>query len=222
VLLGGKRERRGRAIESAQAHVARKLAGQRRVLGGDQDPLLAAAVSAELDVVAECPLVPRRRSASRELDEGMGRVIGQAQGRRSGEHRSHELRGALVERNQRAADRRQAVRLRVLEQRGDDIRSVVGGKAQPPRLVGPRDVDHALVVAPLRAAALQRPGKRIRDVHAARHGREQEHQRACPVGVQRNPPDSLLGIPPPPRDRAQQLAQALVIGKPQHGLAIGE
>jgi hypothetical protein len=59
VLDGGQRERRGGTIERAQAGLAGEHAGERRVRGGDHDPVLPAAVAAQLDIVSE-RVRPRR------------------------------------------------------------------------------------------------------------------------------------------------------------------
>ena len=56
---GGQRERRGGTIERAQAGPASEHTRQRRVCGGDHDPVLPAAVAAQLDIVGE--RVPPRR-----------------------------------------------------------------------------------------------------------------------------------------------------------------
>ncbi len=56
----------------------------------------------------------------------------------------------VVERHERASDRRQLARVGMLQQRRDLLRGGVGGEAQPPILVRSREVDEALVVAPAR------------------------------------------------------------------------
>ena len=59
LLDGGQRERRGGTIERAQAGPAGEHTGERRVRAGDHDPVLPAAVAAQLDIVGA--RVPPRR-----------------------------------------------------------------------------------------------------------------------------------------------------------------
>ena len=127
--------------------------------------------------------------------------------------------GVVVEWHQRAGDRRQVAGSGVLEQRRHRLRCRVGGEPEPPVLIRSREVQEALVAAAPRAAAPHRRRQRVAHVRLARQVPEQARERLGALGVERHAPGSPLWIPAPARDRAQKLAQALVVGKPQHGLA---
>ena len=133
--------------------------------------------------------------------------------------RPDHLRGAIVDRKQRAADRRQAAGLRVFEQLSYGLGRGIGGEAQPPVLVGPREVDETLVCATSRPPAPDRAGERLTDLGLAGQARQQAREGLRVLGLEREAPHTLLRIPAAARDRAQQLAQAVVVGKAQHGLA---
>ena len=114
---------------------AASSACERGVLGGDQHPVLLAAVAAQLHVVSV--IAPGAGSPGRlgDLCQRVGRVFAEAQAARAGGQRVHEPRRLLVERDQGTADRGQLVRVRVLEQRRHDLGGAVGGERQPPALV---------------------------------------------------------------------------------------
>ncbi len=189
----------------------------------------AATVAAKLDVVAlittaaprllalwGAPRLPRA-AAVREERPTSGIAEPQARGSRA--QLSDQLRGPIVDREERTADRGQTAGLRVLEQLSYRLGRSVGGEAEPPVLVGPREIEEALICATSRAPAPDRAGERIADLGLAGQARQQARERLRLLGFEREAPHTLVRIPAAARDRAQELAQALVVGKAQHGLA---
>ena len=150
-LVGRESERAFGTLERAQAGLTGQHARKRRMLGRDEDPMPAATVAAKLDVVALITIADRgllavcgapglpRAGAVREERATSGIAEPHARGSRA--QRSDHLRGAIVDRKQRAADRGQAAGLRVLEQLSYGLGRSIGGEAEPPVLVGPREVD---------------------------------------------------------------------------------
>ncbi len=228
-LVGCESERAFRTIERTQAGLTGQHARQRRLLGRDENPMLAAAVATKLDVVAlitiaDCrPLAvcgaPRQLRVGAVREESATGGIGEPQARGSRAQLSDELRGPIVDRKERAADRGQAAGLRVLEQLSYGFGRSIGGEAEPPVLVGPREIEQALICATSRPPAPDRAGERLTHLGLAGKARQQARERLGLLGFERETPDTLGRIPAAARDRAQEFAQALVVGKAQHGLA---
>ena len=215
-----KPDRPGRAVEQPQPDGFGKRLGGRRVLGVDQQPLPAAAVLSQLDVIGE----PRRRrlrtscGSTRCLCQRVASVVGELQARVALAARIQDLRGVLIDRQQPALDFGHAIRRGMLEQCLDQVRGMVSRKAEPPILIGAREVDQYLVAGSLRAAALQTPAEGVRYLELVWHRLEQRAQRVGTVGVERHPPDARLRIPATPRDRTQQQAQMIVVREAEHRL----
>ena len=109
------------------------------------------------------------------------------------------------------------------EQRGDAPRLAVGGKAEPPALVGAREVHLADAgAAPAGAQARERAFELLGDLGAARDALQQPRERLGLFLAERQAPDALERIPAAPGDRAQELAHPLVVGEAQDGLAAVE
>ncbi len=221
VALDG-RQRKGpfRPLERAQIAASGKCAGERSVLGRDQHPVLLAPVALELHVVAH-RAGPGRRPLG-DLGQGVGGVFAEPQAAGLGRQRVHESGSLLVQRDQRAPDARQLVRLVVFEQGLDDRGRAVGGKRQPPALVRAGYVEYALVVAATPTLTLERARQRLADKRRARQVLQQQPHGLRALGVEWHDPSPLGRIPAAPGDRTQQLAQHVVIGKAQHRLALLE
>ena len=222
---------RGQTLDLAdqQEHGLARLARHtdRAVPGDDALGLgLGAGAGASLGVKIGSPRTVHRLCGALtlcDLGERMLRVFGESQPVRAvPQQPADDALGELVERDQRSADRRQAVGVGVLEQRPHELLLDIRRKAQPPVLVGPRQVQHALSVTAPGATARDRPGERVAHLRAARQARHQPRQRLRPLGVERYAPRPLAGIPAPPGDCTQEQAQTIVIGKPQHGFAAVE
>src|ERR1700683_5525679 len=110
----------------------------------------------------------------------------------------------------------------MLEQRLRQLRRCVGGEAQPPVLIGPCEVEHAFIVAAPCAPALDRAGEGLRYLGFNGKAREQPRKRLRALGIERNAPRPLAGIPAAAWQSAQQLTQALVEREAQYGLAVFE
>ncbi len=228
-------ERPGLTLLRAQSEARGEHASEVRALGGEQDPVLAAAVAAELDVVAKGKAPGGRfriRAAGTFVGPAspLGAKLGQRPARGLAEaHGAHvlgelldELGSVIVERHQRASDRRQLARLGMLEQALHGLDRAIGGEAQPPVLVGAREVDHALVAAPLGTSAPDRAIELLAHVRFQLEPGEQLRERLGLVGAERHAPDPADGVPAAAWDRPQQLAQGIVVGEAQHGLVVGE
>ena len=158
-----------------------------------------------------------------DLGERVLGVFGQSQPVRAVSQQSaDDARGELVERDQRPADCRQSVGVGVFGERLHKFDIDVGRKAQPPVLVGTGEIQDALPRATPATAACDRTRQRVADVRPTRQAREQHRKRLRALGIERYPPGPLARIPAPPRDRAQEQAQTIVVGKPQHGFAAVE
>ena len=231
-LAGRESERAFGTIERAQAGLAGQPARQRRVLGRDENPMPAATVAAKLDVVALITIADRRllalcaaprlprAGAVREQSPSGG--IGEPQAGGSRAQLFDQACGAIVDRKQRAADRGQAAGLRVLEQLSYGLGRSIGGEAQPPVLVGPRKIEQALICATSRPPASDRAGERLAHLGLAGQARQQARERLRLLGFEWQAPHTPVRIPASPRDRAQELAQAFVVGKAQHRLAASQ
>ena len=125
----------------------------------------------------------------------MRRVVGQAQTGTGCGQLIDEPRGVAVERDQRAVDLGQAVGVGVLEQRLRELGRGVGGEAQPPVLIGPGEVEHALVAAASGAAALDRASECVGHIRRTRQARQQARERLGALGVERDAPRPLDGVP---------------------------
>ena len=142
------------------------------MLGGDQDPVLAATVAAQLDVVAE-----RRRRSARSPPVRGARRLGvsssactasscEAQARRRSRRRcpraapaawsSSGISARPIAGSSRASGCSSSA--------CDELRGGVGREAQPPALIWPREVEHALVAAAPRAPARDRAVERVADL----------------------------------------------------------
>ena len=230
VLDRGQPERPAGTAQGAQGALAGQHAGKARVLGRDQDPVLAAAVAAKLHVVSAAGALMDAWRAGRRADiraralaVGFQRAVGgvaQAHAIRPCEQRLYRRHRAIVERHERTPDRWQAVGVGVLEQDAHGPRGGVGGEGQPPVLVGSGKVDEALPEVAPRALAFDRAGELTADVRLGRQTREQQRERLASIWVQRNAPRPRDRIPAPAGNRAQQLAQALVVGEAQDGLLV--
>ena len=104
------------------------------------------------------------------------------------------------------------------EQRRDGLGRGVRREAQPPVLVGAREVDQALLRPATCAPARDRAGERVANLGRTGQADQQARERLCLVGTERKAPRFCERIPATTGDRAQQLAQALVIREAQHGL----
>ena len=209
------------ALGVAQAGAPRQSSDERRPSPGDEDPVLAAAVSAELDVR------PRLRAGSRARRRALGlgalalaqRLAGGLAETNPRVTQRADRRGrVVVQRHVRAPDRVQPLSLGVVEQPPEELRGTVRREAQPPALVRPREVDQALAASAAATAAVDRPRQSLLDVRRRGQAGEQPRERLGLLGFQRHAPDALLGVPAPPRDRAQQLPQVLVIGEAENRL----
>ncbi len=110
----------------------------------------------------------------------------------------------------------------MLEQRGHDLGWAVDGEGQPPALVRSRDVEHALVVAAEGALARQRAREGLAENGRERERVEEQRERLCALGVERDDPGAPSRIPAAAGERAQQLAQAVVVGEAEHRVAVVE
>ena len=197
---------------AAQFHVV--IAAGGACLTARRERLRAVALAARLEVFAAAALAQRAQAAARDL--------GQTQAGALRLQLRDQPCGVVVERDLRAADRRQAVAGGVLQQRLDQLGGGVGREAQPPLAVGAHEVEHALVPAPARAAARERARELIADLGLAGEAREQAGERLGALGVERDAPRPADRVPAPSRDRAQELAQPLVVREAQDGFAGGD
>ncbi len=136
------------------------------MIGRDQHPVLLAAVALELHVVAH-RAGPGGRPLG-DLGQGVGSVFAEAQAPGLGGQRVNESGSLFVQRDQRAPDRRQLVRLVVREQCLDDPRRAVGSERQPPALIRAGYVEHTLVVAAAHALTRECARERLADKRRAR------------------------------------------------------
>jgi len=90
--------------------------------------------------------------------------------------------------------------------------------AIPQRIAGSGEVHETLITAALGAAAADQAFELAVHVGLAGETREQLRKGLRLVGTERHAPGALRGIPATTRDRAQQLAQILVVGKAHDGL----
>ena len=189
----------------------------------------AATVAAKLDVVALITIAdrvllavcgpPGLPCAGAVREERATSGIAEPHARGSRAQPFDHLRGPIVDRNERAADRGQAASLRVLEQLGYGLGCSVGGEAEPPVLVGPREIDETLICATSRPPAPDRAGEPLAHLGLPGQARKQARERLRLLGFERETPHALVRIPAATRDGSQELAQAFVVGKAQHGLA---
>ena len=109
MLDGRQRESPLGPLERAQVAARGKRAGERSVIGRDQHPVLLAPVALELHVVAH-RAGPGGRPLG-DLGQRVGGVFAEAQTPGLGGQRVNESGSLLVQRDQRASDRRQLVRV---------------------------------------------------------------------------------------------------------------
>ena len=194
--------------------------------------MLAAAVTAEFDVVALLVRGPRRGAfclltcvagthIGPELGERPACGVAELQAALALEL-GHEPRGVLVQWHERAGDRRHLLRPRVFEQGRDSRVRDIGGKAQPPVPIGSHQIDEQAVTRAARAATGDRAGERVAHLRATGHTPEQARERLGLVGLERQAPHPPDWIPAAAGNRAQQLAQTLVVGEAQHRLIVLE
>ncbi len=145
--------------------------------------MLAAAVATKLDVVDELGLAfISRRAAGRAAVATIGEFAVVAQGTMRGVAEAHagvvlghsldQLRGAVVEWQQHAADRGHVVGVGVLQQDLCRARGGIGCEGQPPVLVGSGEIDQALSAAPARPPARYRTRERLAHLRLAGQVRE--------------------------------------------------
>ena len=99
-LDGGQRHGPSGAVKQLEpARVGQRPSAQ-RVLGPDQDPVAASAVTTHLYVAGERlhPWLRARGRPSRDLGQRVPGVVGEAQPRVALQARAQDLRGALIER----------------------------------------------------------------------------------------------------------------------------
>ena len=108
--------------------------------------------------------------------------------------------GVVVERHERAPDRRQLARVGMLEQRRDLLGRAVGGEAQPPVLVRAREVDQALIAPAPGAATRDRALELVAHLRLVREPGEQPRERLRLVGSERHAPGALRRVPAPARE----------------------
>ncbi len=163
-LARGEADRARRALAREQARLRCEHAREWRGAAADEDPVLAAAIATEDDVVGELRLRLRARRAPRPLLRRPFALLERARGRhahaqrirvRAGSELGDEREGERVKRDLRAADALELARLRVCEQGRDRFWSAVGREAQPPLAVGPDHVEHELAGAPFVTAPAQ-------------------------------------------------------------------
>ncbi len=224
-------------LGGAQAGGGGEHAGDGGVASGDQNPVLAAAVAAELDVVAGVRGAVRGAAGVRARgatvagsptrllgvgEQRAAREVAEAHARALLVESVEQLGGVVVDRHERAADLGHLARVRVFEQRGHGLGRGVGGEAEPPVAVGARDVEQQLAALAFGAAA--RDGAVELGAYFGRVGQpvEQQRERLRLVGLQRNAPRAFDGVPAAAGDRAQQHPQTVVVGKTQHGLVARE
>ncbi len=226
----GRRQREAAAqrLARVQAQPLRQLAPERGVLGVDHDPAPPGAVAAHLDLVGE-PVAAGAGAARvgrlghvapADLCQRVPCVARDLQSAAAAGERADDRRRLLVERHQAAVDQRQPVGAGVLEQGLDDLGRAVCRKAQPPALIRPREIDHALLPVPATAQPRELALELLADLGLAGQPRKQLADRLRALGIERHPPDPLLGVPAPARQRAQQLAQVVVVGKAQQRLSV--
>ena len=178
--------------------------------------MLAAAIAPELDVVPRgggrrgTTVAGRLRLALAERLRGR---LGEAHALIA--QRAHGRRRTLVQRHLRAPDRLEPLRVRVVEQLGHQLGRRVGREAEPPALVGTREVDEALAPPAPAPAPLDRPCELRVDLRRGREALQQPPERVRLLGFERHAPNALPGVPAAPGYRTQQQAQLLVVGKAQ-------
>ena len=175
MLYGGQAELGFGGAERAQARPLRLRGSERRELGCDQDPVPATAVAAKLDVVARGgrggkPVISRPARAPAALAAVRHRAVrrlAQAQPGAALAQRVEHADRAVVERDDRAADGVRGAGAGMSEQGRHELGLGVRGEAEPPVLVGPREVDQSLIAAAGRPAPSQRAGKLLADLRPA-------------------------------------------------------
>ncbi len=225
------------SLERAQVGLSGEDAGERSMLRADEDPVLAVAIATELHVIwglarARVPLrVFRIATAGRPhlIPAGNGPGGKCAAGHLAKAQPSGLLaeilehsRCAIVERHEGAPDGGHLARVGVCEQCGDWLRGGVGGEAQPPVLIGPGEVDEALVASAPGASATDQARQLEAHVRLAGEPGEEMSKSLGLVGFEGDAPGAPRGIPAAAGDRAQELAQVLVVGEAQHGLVTVE
>src|SRR6202035_2017235 len=101
------------------------------------------------------------RTTANELRQRVVGVFGESQPRVALQAGAQYFRRYQIERHQPALDRRRANGTGMFEQRIDQIARNIGREAEPPVLVGSREVDQELVAGPPRATALERSAERV-------------------------------------------------------------
>src|SRR5436309_2751009 len=85
--------------------------------------------------------------------------------------------------------------LEVLEQLSYGLGRSVGGEAEPPVLVGPREIEEALICGTSRPPPPNRAGERLTHLRLAGQARQQARERLRLLGFERQAPHTLVRIP---------------------------